>query len=108
MESNGLLFAIGHANGKARRVAGGVSTSDVLVTAHVSGNSDVFPEILALHVRPGATVADVTWGKGVFWQKVPRGRYNLKATDIQMGVDCRRLPYGDHSIDCVVLDPPYM
>ena len=25
-----------------------------------------------------------------------------------MGVDCHQLPYQDESIDCVVLDPPYM
>lgn len=25
-----------------------------------------------------------------------------------MGVDCRKLPYVEGSIDCVVLDPPYM
>ncbi|MXX64491.1 MAG: hypothetical protein F4Z36_05380 [Acidimicrobiia bacterium] len=27
---------------------------------------------------------------------------------MQDGVDCRRLPYSDGEIDCVVLDPPYM
>ena len=25
-----------------------------------------------------------------------------------MGIDCRDLPYDDESLDCVVLDPPYM
>jgi len=108
MESNGYLFVETRTNGKARRVAGGVTTSDVAVSAHVSGNAEVFPQILALHVPAGSTVADVTWGKGVFWTNVPRGRYDLKASDIQMGIDCRKLPYEDRSIDCVVLDPPYM
>ncbi len=53
-------------------------------------------------------MADVTWGKGVFWQKVTEGRYDVRATDISMGVDCRELPYAASEIDCVVLDPPYM
>lgn len=108
MPMNGLLFAEPRANGKPRRVAGGVTTSDVLVSAHIGGNADLFPRILALHVPRGSVVADVTWGKGVFWANVPRGRYELKATDIQTGVDCRDLPNADRSIDCVVLDPPYM
>jgi DNA methylase len=91
-----------------RRPAGGVATSRVTLTAHVAGNADVFPEILALHVADGATVADVTYGKGVFWRIVDASRYRLLATDLQTGVDCRKLPYEDGSLDCVVLDPPYM
>ena len=71
-------------------------------------SEDVFPEILDLHVEPGSTVADVTYGKGVFWRGVPDGQYDVLATDIETGVDCRHLPYDDDSIDCVVLDPPYM
>lgn len=108
MESTGLLFAELSPKGRTRRVAGGITTSDVLMSAHVAGNAEVFPEVLALHVPKGATVADVTWGKGVFWQNVPRSAYKLLATDLQSGVDCRNLPYVDGSVDCVVLDPPYM
>ena len=108
MDATGLLFSDLTTNGRARRVAGGIATSDVLLSAHVSGNADVFPQVLALHVRKGATVADVTWGKGVFWQKVPKTAYKVLATDLKSGVDCRHLSYADGSIDCVVLDPPYM
>lgn len=78
------------------------------MSAHVSGNADVFPQILNLHVPAGSIVADVTWGKGVFWRKVDKELYDLRPTDISMGVDCRDLPYLDGEIDCVVLDPPYM
>jgi hypothetical protein len=91
-----------------RKSPDGVATSDLIVSAYVGGNSEVFPVILELHVPEGASVADVTYGKGVFWRKVPRDTYRMLATDIQMGVDCRKLPYDDGSIDCVVLDPPYM
>ena len=91
-----------------KRVQGGISTSDVIMSAHVGGNADIFWQILRLHVPHGSTVADVTWGKGVFWQKVEDGLYHVRSTDISMGVDCRDLPYCDSEIDCVVLDPPYM
>lgn len=53
-------------------------------------------------------VADVTYGKGAFWRKVPEGVYDLRPTDILTGTDCRELPYGDGIVDCVVFDPPYM
>ena len=89
-----------------KRVAGGVATTDVTVSAYTAGNAEVFPRVLDLHVPPGAVVADVTFGQGVFWRNVPAGRYQVLPTDIQTGTDCRALPYADASLDCVVLDPP--
>jgi DNA modification methylase len=56
----------------------------------------------------GSIVADVTYGKSVFWRNVPAGRYEVKSTDIDQSIDCRSIPYQDSSIDCVILDPPYM
>ena len=53
-------------------------------------------------------MADVTYGHGVFWRKVPEDAYNLLPSDLADGVDCRDLPYESDSIDCVVFDPPYM
>ena len=103
------LFGIsGTENRGQKRVQGGIATSDVILSAHVGGNAELFPRILGLHVPKGATIADVTYGGGVFWRKVPHGAYQLKATDIADGVDCRDLPYDSESLDCVVLDPPYM
>jgi len=93
---------------RKRRVQGGVATTNLILSAHTAGNADVFPQILALHVPPGAVVADVTYGSGVFWRDIPKGQYELRPSDIADGVDCRKLPYPDVSIDCVVLDPPYM
>lgn len=91
-----------------RRQARGATTSNVVLSAHMANNAEVFPQVLKLHVPEGSIVADVTWGKGVFWRNVTPGLYDVRATDIQTGVDCRSLPYGDGSVDCVVLDPPYM
>lgn len=94
---------------QTKRTQGGVATTDVTTSAHVSGNAEVFPQVLALHVPQGSTVADVTWGKGVFWKNIREGSYQLLPSDLKTnGVDCRSLPYADASIDCVVLDPPYM
>src|SRR5947209_867600 len=91
-----------------RRVQGGAASTDMVVSATTGGNAEVFPRVLALHVPVGAVIADVTYGKGVFWQRVPLDDYVVLASDIQTGVDCRALPYGDASLDAVVLDPPYM
>jgi tRNA G10 N-methylase Trm11 len=78
-----------------------------IYTATVGTNSEVFPDILKLYVPEGSKVADVTHGKGIFWQKVT-AKYELLATDLKTGVDMRKLPYDNNSIDCVVIDPPYM
>lgn len=91
-----------------KRIQGGIATSDVILSAHQEGNEEVFPLILDLHVPKGSIIADVTYGKGIFWKAVPTDEYTLLPSDIAMGVDCRSLPYEDVSIDCVVLDPPYM
>ncbi len=91
-----------------RRVQGGVCTSHLTLSAYVGDNADVFPKVLALHLPRGATVADVTYGLGVFWRNVNPKDYKILPTDLKTGVDCRHLPYKDSSIDCVVLDPPYM
>jgi tRNA G10 N-methylase Trm11 len=93
---------------KKKRTVNGIATSDVLLSAFVGNNADIFPKILHLHVPKGSVVADVTYGKGVFWKNVPTGEYHLYPSDIQTGVDCRNLAYKDETIDCIILDPPYM
>ena len=98
-----------HARGTTRRRSpAGEATTDLIVSAHVASNADVFPDILDLHVPKGSRVADVTYGKGVFWRHVELSDYDLCPSDIADGVDCRDLPYSDSSFDAVVLDPPYM
>mgnify|MGYP002355643213 FL=1 len=79
-----------------------------ILTGRVGTNADQFPDVLEMYVPEGATVADVTYGKGVFWRNIPDGKYNLLATDLQTGTDFSRLPYENQSIDALVLDPPYM
>lgn len=93
---------------KTNRVARGLATNELIFSAYQATNDNVFPYVLALHVPKDTIIADVTYGKGVFWKNVDRTAYDLRATDLTMGVDCRRLPYGDGMIDCVVFDPPYM
>ncbi|MEK6675480.1 MAG: DNA methyltransferase [Planctomycetota bacterium] len=91
-----------------RKAPAGIATSDLVLSAYVATNADVFERMLYLHVAKGAKVADVTFGQGVFWRNIPKGDYQLVASDLQTGTDCRNLPYSDASFDCVVLDPPYM
>jgi hypothetical protein len=95
-------------NRRKRKSPDGEPTNSLVFSAHIGTNDEIFPSILSLYVKPGSKVADVTFGKGVFWRKVPKEAYDLLATDISKGVDCRKLPYDDNSIHCVVFDPPYM
>ena len=91
-----------------RIVRRGSPTNDLVLSAYQASNEHVFPRILDLYVAPGSLVADITYGKGVFWRHVDGGKYRLKATDLTDGIDCRHLPYRDGELDCVVFDPPYM
>jgi tRNA G10 N-methylase Trm11 len=87
---------------------------ELVLSAYVARNSEVFPKVLGLHVDEGAKIADVTWGKGVFWKDVNLSNYEVYASDLDpdktpsgYSVDCRNLPYEDNSFDVIVLDPPY-
>jgi hypothetical protein len=95
-------------NGKKRKSPRGEKTTDLVTSSHLGENADLFPQILRLHVPENSKIADVTYGKGVFWRNVDLNDYELLASDIKTGTDCRHLPYVDETIDCVVLDPPYM
>jgi DNA methylase. len=93
---------------KTKRVAEGIATNDLIHSASVGNNDEIFPQIVKLYIPKGARVADVTYGTGVFWRLVPMDHCDLNASDIASGTDCRDLPYEDMSFDAVVLDPPYM
>ncbi len=91
-----------------RKPPDGISTNALVFSAMTGTNDRLFPHVLSLYVPRGSRVADVTYGRGVFWRRVPRDAYELLATDLRTGVDARRLPYESGSLDCVVFDPPYM
>lgn len=75
------------------------------------GNADLIKEVSRLYANdPSITIADVTFGKGVFWRKTPH--LNITGSDLitvpERPYDFRNLPYDDGSFDIVVLDPPYI
>jgi hypothetical protein len=106
--NDAIAPAVDRQRKSTRKPPAGKATNDLVFTACQAGNDEVLPQILSLYVAPGSVVADVTYGRGVFWKQVPAGRYRLHPTDLTTGTDCRALPYEDGSIDCVVFDPPYM
>jgi hypothetical protein len=102
---------------KTKRVNTGVATNNLVHSAYVDSNDAVFPGVLALYVAPGASIADVTYGKGVFWKNIDLDKYEIYFSDLKRtgipdfvdgGIDSRKLPYGEESMDALVFDPPYM
>lgn len=107
--SPGTLFGTaGAATPSGRRHPAGTASTELVVSAYTGTNDEVFPRVLRLHVEAGARIADVTFGRGVFWKRVDTSRYDFHPTDLATATDCRALPYGDESLDAVVFDPPYM
>lgn len=81
--------------------------SAVLSVVQSRNNADLIVEAAKLWIGPEDAVADVTYGRGVFWRKFRPD--NLTTHDIaEDGVDFRALPERDGSFDVVVLDPPYI
>lgn len=102
---------------KTDRVNGGSATNDLVLSCYQDANNVIFPHILKLYVADGSTVADCTYGKGVFWKDVDQSKYECLFSDLKRvgipdsvkgGVDSRRLPYDDGTLDALVFDPPYM
>ena len=102
---------------KTQRVNTGNATNELIFSCYQDSNDIVFPDILKLFVPEGSTIADVTFGRGVFWKKVNLEKYHLLASDLKThglkpnckgGIDSRNLPYDDSSLDAIVFDPPYM
>lgn len=79
-----------------------------LLTSRIGDNSALIKDVADFYLKDGMTVADVTYGKGVFWRQVDVSKFDFRPTDLQQGVDFGNLPYEDRSVDVVVLDPPYM
>jgi len=78
-----------------------------LNTVHKS-NEAALSAIMKVYAREGMTVADVTYGKGVFWKHIDTKKYTFSPSDLKTnGVDFTDLPYEDNSMDVVVFDPPY-
>jgi hypothetical protein len=96
---------------KKRKSPRGSSTNALVHSCEQGNNDKLFPKILALYVAKGSKIADVTYGKGVFWKNISTRDYQMMITDSRYGAhgtDCRDLPYKAEAIDCVVFDPPYM
>lgn len=81
---------------------------NVIITGKTGTNADLLPDIMQMYANEGDVVADVTYGKGVFWRNVDMNKYVFNPTDLMTGTDFKNLPYDDDSIDVLVLDPPYM
>lgn len=81
---------------------------EIVLTATTGTNADLLPSIFRLYVPEGSRVADVTYGRGVFWQQIDQTKYEMLTTDLMTGVDFCDLPYEGQSIDALIFDPPYM
>ncbi len=85
------------------------------LTACIGTSADLFPDLAHLYLKPGDTIADVTYGNGVFWRHLNPDNYNLIKSDLLpqypdvVEADCRNLRHlEDQSLDALVLDPPFM
>jgi hypothetical protein len=77
-------------------------------------NADLIRQVVDLYIPANAEVADVTYGKGVFWRKVDTGAFqrflpsDLLSDCPEQRLNFRALPYAAETLDVVVFDPPYV
>jgi DNA modification methylase len=90
----------------------------VLTSIQGKDNSVLISEVAKLYFEIDAKIADVTYGKGVFWKWLTTNILNspleFMFSDINgdgtiiKKYDFRKLPYDSNYFDIVVFDPPYM
>jgi hypothetical protein len=83
----------------------------MIVQSVVYGNNaDLIAEVSTLYAKPGVRIADVTFGKGVFWRNTPD--LDVTGSDLKTvpdrPYDFTSLPYKDGEFDIAVIDPPYI
>lgn len=82
---------------------------EIIKTAYCGTNADLIPIVCKMYAKEGDAVADVTFGKGVFWRNVDTSKFNFFPTDLMDGFDFADLPqHANESFDILVIDPPYM
>jgi ParB family chromosome partitioning protein len=84
----------------------------VIYTARAENNNGFFRDILRLYVPERSAIADLTWGRGKFWEGTDRSKYKVirldKHTSADVRADFRAVPLADASLDAVIFDPPYV
>ena len=75
--------------------------------------TEILLNILRLYVPSGVIDCDPTFSKGQFYKdgliKQPRLRFDLypSGPGVEKG-DCRHLPIKDNTLNCMILDPPFL
>ncbi len=75
--------------------------------------TEILLSILRLHVPSGVIDCDPTYSKGQFYKdgliKQPRLRFDLYPSGPGIEkADCRHLPIEDNTLNCMILDPPFL
>lgn len=82
-----------------------------IYTCYQDNNDFLFKELAPLYFKEGDKIADVTFGKGVFWKKLDTLKYDFNPSDLltvpEHPYNFKDLPYCDDDFDVVIFDPPY-
>lgn len=88
-----------------------------ILTARIGGNARLIAEAFSLYVPKGSKVADITYGRGVWWKELDEGDYDLWKSDLapaSFDTGIRQANFHhlaehpDRFFDVVLFDPPYM
>ena len=88
-----------------------------ILSAVVGTNAELIAEVARLYLKPGMSVIDLTYGRGVFWKTADLWGIELTKCDIapqfqdvhrQDFTNLSGTLYDDDTYDVAVFDPPYM
>lgn len=80
----------------------------ILAANNWATNAELIEDVAHLYIDDAALVLDVTYGRGKWWTRF-HPRYLLAHDLLTLdGVDFRKLPEADETVDIVAFDPPYV
>jgi len=83
-----------------------------IFTSYQSNNDLLLAKVATLYFRDGDKIADVTYGKGVFWRQIDTSTFHFFPSDLltcpDAPYDFTALPYEASTFNVVVFDPPYV
>ena len=85
-----------------------------ILSAQVCDNDQMFADIAKLYFHDGWTIADMTYGRGVFWKQTDTNQFNVLQSDIEydrsihLQANAIDLPFATNSLDALIFDPPYL
>jgi hypothetical protein len=95
---------------KTRHIPSAGSAKNLIYTSVIGDNDLLMKQAANLYIKKGDVIADLTFGKGIFWKQIDLSNNDFHPSDLKTLTPSRnfkKLPYPNNTFDAVCFDPPF-